>query len=180
MIVLCIVLCIINTGRERRGGTDRHLGRHHMRGFHTSHASSRDVDGAPDARADADRRAARETLQTNRTLDTVQQTTLGDSGSDAERGARLTVLVEQVGKITKPGRINSERINSEFAFVKDRRRNRLGHEKAKKLVGLFHNLRLLARMKKLSYVEPAVGWNDDDTQSSITKFGIANFALKNV
>ena len=69
-----------------------------------------------------------------------------------------------------------ERINSEFAFVKDRRRNRLGHEKANKLVGLFHNLRLLARMKKLRYVEPAVGWNDDDTESGITQYGIANYA----
>ena len=34
-----------------------------------------------------------------------------------------------------------ERINGEFAFVKDRRRNRLAHQKANKLVGLFHNLR---------------------------------------
>ena len=40
-----------------------------------------------------------------------------------------------------------ERINSEFEFVKDRRRNRLSHEKANKLVALFHNLRLLKRMK---------------------------------
>ena len=37
-----------------------------------------------------------------------------------------------------------ERINSEFAFVKDRRRNRLSHKKANKLVGLFHNLLALA------------------------------------
>lgn len=35
-----------------------------------------------------------------------------------------------------------ERINSKFAFVKDRRRNVLGHDKANKLVGMFHNLRL--------------------------------------
>ena len=33
-----------------------------------------------------------------------------------------------------------ERINSEFAFIKDPRRNRLGHEKANKLVAIFHNL----------------------------------------
>ena len=39
--------------------------------------------------------------------------------------------------------VDLERINSEFEFVKDRRRNRLGHEKADKLVPLFHNLRLL-------------------------------------
>ena len=38
-----------------------------------------------------------------------------------------------------------ERINGEFAFVKDPRRNRLTHAKANKLVGLSHNLRLLAR-----------------------------------
>ena len=56
----------------------------------------------------------------------------------------------------------------------NRRRNRLGHEKANKLVGLFHNLRLMAKMKKPAYVEPAVGWNDDELKSGITKFGIVN------
>ena len=44
-----------------------------------------------------------------------------------------------------------ERINSEFAFVKDRRRNSLAHSKANKLVGLFHNLRLLKRMRQVTY-----------------------------
>ena len=69
-----------------------------------------------------------------------------------------------------------ERINSEFAFVKDRRRNKLAHEKANKLVGLFHNLRLLARMNKTEYAEPAVGWlEDNDTKTGIKKWGIANY-----
>ena len=63
-----------------------------------------------------------------------------------------------------------ERINSEFAFVKDRRRNRLAHCKANKLVGVFHNLRLLKRMQKLSYVEPAGGWSDDLERSAVLKF----------
>ena len=63
-----------------------------------------------------------------------------------------------------------ERVNSEFAFVKDRRRNRLAHCSANKLVGLFHNLRLLKRMQKLSYVEPAVGWSDDLERSAVLKF----------
>ena len=63
-----------------------------------------------------------------------------------------------------------ERINSEFAFVKDRRRNRLSHEKANKLVGLFHNLRLLMRMRKVSYTEPAVGWTDDLERSAVIKY----------
>ena len=54
--------------------------------------------------------------------------------------------------------------------MKDRRRNRLGHEKANKLVGLFHNLRLLARMKRVSYAEPAVGWVDDIDHSGVTKY----------
>ena len=49
-----------------------------------------------------------------------------------------------------------ERINSEFAFVKDRRRNRLGHGKSNMLVGLFHNLRLLKRMRKLLYIHRAM------------------------
>lgn len=70
-----------------------------------------------------------------------------------------------------------ERINSEFAFVKDRKRNRLAHDKANKLVALFHNLRLMLRMKKLAYVEPAVGWEnceEDEEQSTsrIVKFGV--------
>ena len=70
-----------------------------------------------------------------------------------------------------------ERINSEFAFIKDRKRNRLVHERANKLVGLFHNLRLMLRMKKPSYVEPAVGWDRDGEGgegvggSGIVKFG---------
>ena len=62
-----------------------------------------------------------------------------------------------------------ERINSEFAFVKDPRRNKLAHEKANKLVALFHNLRLLAKAKAPVYSEPAIGWNDNDFSSGVTK-----------
>lgn len=62
-----------------------------------------------------------------------------------------------------------ERINSEFAFIKDKRRNRLAHDKANKLVGLFHNLRLLAKMSKPKYSEPAVGWfTEKDSGSAVT------------
>jgi hypothetical protein len=68
-----------------------------------------------------------------------------------------------------------ERINSEFAFVKDRRRNRLGHKKANLLVGLFHNLRLLKRMQKPTYTEPAIGWNDEEMKSGIVKYGVAKY-----
>ena len=63
-----------------------------------------------------------------------------------------------------------ERINSEFEFVKDRRRNRLGHNKANKLVALFHNLRLLKRMKTPQYSEPTIAWAADDEHSGITKY----------
>ena len=58
-----------------------------------------------------------------------------------------------------------ERINSEFAFVKDKRRNRLGHFKSNKLVALFHNLRLIKKMRKLLYTEPCVGLNDEDEKT---------------
>ena len=68
-----------------------------------------------------------------------------------------------------------ERINGEFAFVKDPRRNRLAHAKASKLVGLFHNLRLLTRMKKPAYSEPAIGWNDEDFKAGLVKFGVADY-----
>ena len=65
--------------------------------------------------------------------------------------------------LAQPGSASiCERINSEFEFVKDRRRNRLGHEKANKLVALFHNLRLLKRMKKPNYTEPMIAWGDKD------------------
>ena len=63
-----------------------------------------------------------------------------------------------------------ERINAEFNFVKDRTRNKLSHEKANKLVALFHNLRLMKRTKKVAYTEPAVGWSDDLEHSTVTKF----------
>lgn len=68
-----------------------------------------------------------------------------------------------------------ERINSEFAFVKDRRRNRLSHERADKLVSLFHNLRLMSKMQKTNYVEPMASWTTEDTSSGITKYGVANY-----
>jgi hypothetical protein len=68
-----------------------------------------------------------------------------------------------------------ERFNSEFAFVKDPRRNRLGHDKASKLVALFHNMRLLTRMKKHKYVEPAISWNTEDTVTGVIKYGVADY-----
>ena len=74
-----------------------------------------------------------------------------------------------------------ERINSEFAFVKDVRRNRLEHTKASKhqtrgqLVALFHNLRLISRMKKPCYVEPAIGWNNEDERSGVVKYEVAHY-----
>ena len=70
-----------------------------------------------------------------------------------------------------------ERINSEFNFVVDRRRNRLVHRKANKLVSLFHNLRLMQRQKKTSYTVPAVAWTENvEDSSGITRYGVANYA----
>lgn len=63
-----------------------------------------------------------------------------------------------------------ERINSEYAFIVDRRRNRLDHTKADKLVSLFHNLRLKRSMNKVRYVEPLIGWGDGQVES----FGISD------
>ena len=68
-----------------------------------------------------------------------------------------------------------ERINSEFAFVKDRRRNKLEHTRANQLVALFHNLRLLTHMRKPDYSEPAIGWNNDDNKAGVIKYGVANY-----
>ena len=54
--------------------------------------------------------------------------------------------------------------------MKDRRRNKLSHEKANLLVGLFHNLRLLKRMKKPEYTEPAIAWSDDLEKSAVVRY----------
>jgi hypothetical protein len=70
-----------------------------------------------------------------------------------------------------------ERINSEFAFVKDRRRNKLSHIKANKLVRIFHNLRLMNRMNKAAYSEPAVGWLEEPEKAGILKYGVSNYGL---
>lgn len=71
-----------------------------------------------------------------------------------------------------------ERLNSEFAFVKDQKRNRLSHTRANKLMGLFHNLRLLKQMKSFMYTEPAVEWGSELTNmesSGITKYGVTHY-----
>ena len=41
----------------------------------------------------------------------------------------------------------------------------MGHLKANKLVGLFHNLRLIKKMRNLLYSETCVGWNDEDEKT---------------
>ncbi|KAL1518541.1 hypothetical protein AB1Y20_002830 [Prymnesium parvum] len=68
-----------------------------------------------------------------------------------------------------------ERINSEFAFVKDVKRNRLMHERAEKLVALFHNLRLMSKMKSSAYVEPTIGWNDDVLKVGVEAYGVHKY-----
>lgn len=71
-----------------------------------------------------------------------------------------------------------ERINSEFEFIKDRRRNRLKHERANKLVSLFHNLRLMKRMREPRYVEATVGWVDVEDmldKSGVAKYGVMTY-----
>ena len=90
----------------------------------------------------------------------------------ASAAERLAASQESEGaiKIVSRSLFVSVSIQLEFAFVKDRRRNRLAHSKANKLVGLFHNLRLLKRMRQVTYAEPAIAWTDDLEQSSVTKF----------
>ena len=75
---------------------------------------------------------------------------------------------------TPCGHIN-ERINGEFEFVKDRRRNRLGHEKANKLVSLFHNLRMLKKMKDPQYTEPTISWGDAEDEDQRNKARVTQF-----
>ena len=54
------------------------------------------------------------------------------------------------------GNIQRERYVTMASSAVDRRRNRLGHGKSNMLVGLFHNLRLLKRMRKLLYTQSNV------------------------
>ena len=42
--------------------------------------------------------------------------------------------------------------------------------KANTLVGLFHNLRLLKRMKTPQYSEPTIAWAEDLEHSGVTKY----------
>ena len=42
-------------------------------------------------------------------------------------------------------------------------------------MAIFHNLRLLARMNKPNYVEPAVGWNCEDNHVGVIKYGVADY-----
>ena len=39
----------------------------------------------------------------------------------------------------------------------------------------FHNLRLLSRMKKPNYSEPAIGWNQEDMKTGVIEYGVANY-----
>ena len=43
-------------------------------------------------------------------------------------------------------------------------------------MALFHNLRLLARMKKPNYIEPAIGWNEEDDKTGVQKYGMVHYA----
>lgn len=65
-----------------------------------------------------------------------------------------------------------ERINSEFGFIKDRRRNRLQHARASKLVSMFHNFRMVQGLNAHQYEEPAVEWSDIELKSGVTKWGL--------
>ena len=52
----------------------------------------------------------------------------------------------------------------------------MSHGKANLLVGLFHNLRLLKRMKKPMYEEPAIAWTDDLEKSGVTRLSLGQTA----
>ena len=42
-------------------------------------------------------------------------------------------------------------------------------------MAIFHNRRLLARMNKPAYVEPAIGWNTEDNNAGVIKYGVADY-----
>ena len=51
----------------------------------------------------------------------------------------------------------------------------MGHIKANKLVGLFHNLRLIKKMRNLNYTETCVGWNEEDDKTGLVKYGVTHY-----
>eukprot|EP00966_Prymnesium_polylepis_P200984 4657666-Prymnesium_polylepis.1 len=84
------------------------------------------------------------------------------SGASIQRNHEIVTLPERNHKI-----------------VKDRHRNHLGHEKVNKLTALFHNLRLLKRMKEPNYSgsQPhCLRWAADDEHSGVTKFKLGGAA----
>lgn len=90
------------------------------------------------------------------------------NGSSTPNLRQLVCIV-----LAQPGSASiCERINSEFGFIKDKKRNRLNHKRANKLVSLFHNLRMKKNMSQPRYVETAVAWNDEDMESGITTYGV--------
>ena len=40
---------------------------------------------------------------------------------------------------------------------------------------MFHNLRLMTRLNKPTYTEPAVGWTDEISHTGVTTFGVSNY-----
>jgi hypothetical protein len=53
-----------------------------------------------------------------------------------------------------------ERLNSEFSYVHDKKRNKLGTDKGGRLVYIHHNLRVMNKLERFDYIEPAVEWDD--------------------
>ena len=49
---------------------------------------------------------------------------------------------------------------TEFSYIHDKKRNKLGTEKGGRLVHIHHNLRVMNELERFDYIEPAVEWGD--------------------
>ena len=49
---------------------------------------------------------------------------------------------------------------TEFSYIHDKKRNKLGTEKGGRLVCIHHNLRVMNKLERFDYIEPAVEWGD--------------------
>ena len=58
-----------------------------------------------------------------------------------------------------------------------RRRNRLSHTKANKLVYLFHNVCIMRKMRAPKYSEPTVAWADEEEGGGQEKSRIPQYTL---
>ena len=85
----------------------------------------------------------------------------------AQYGSTAPSMQEVAMKVLAhpPSATSVERVNSEFSYVHDKKRNRLSHERAGKLVFVHHNLRVVRKLRSPGFFDPNLTFNDSEEES---------------